>query len=917
MVLDLEGHTQVVSPGGIAAMEISDVAAIIGLSWLRVWKDDDLEAARRAVAEARAGGIGRFQGFCPTHKGTPKWWDVMISPLPGPDGRPERLVSVGRDITLSKEAERRLARSDERLSLALGASGMVGIWDWDLKADVIYADANFARIYTVDPAWAARGAPLSEYIKNFHPDDLPGFQRELDRLFAGADEFMNEYRIVQPNGAVRWLLARGRLVRDADGTPLRFPGATVDITERKLAEARRLAVLDLGDRLRDLTDSSEMAFTAAEIMGRTLGARRAGYGTVSLAGEVIAVERDWTAPGVASVAGLHRFRHFGSFVDDLKRGLIVAIDDTRNDPRTATNGAALDEIGVRSVINVPVFERGAFVAVFYLHDDKGREWGAEQIAFVRNIADRTRAAIERRLAEDRLRDLNADLGQRVEDRTRDRDRVWRNSQDLLVVIDRQGVFRSVNPAATTILGWSPEEMLGLTVFDFVHPDDLPTTGDSLTKSKDDDLPIYLNRYRRRDGTYRWMSWVAAPEDDLIYAYGRDITAEKEQAEALRLAEDQLRQAQKMEAVGQLTGGVAHDFNNLLTVIRSSIDLLKRPNLAEDRRQRYVEAISDTTTRATKLTGQLLAFARRQALKPEVFNVAESVKTMGDMVVTLTGSRVRIDIQTPQQPCFVNADPSQFDTALVNLAVNARDAMDGEGTLTITVDRTARIPALRANPEIRGDFVAVSMTDTGSGIAPGDLERIFEPFFTTKGVGQGTGLGLSQVFGFVKQSGGEVAVDSLVGQGTTFTLYLPRTLEPLGRGAEGLDDAPLMDGHGTRVLVVEDNAAVGAFTTQTLQELGYGTVLAGNADQALAALSEDDGRFDVVFSDVVMPGMNGVDLGQEIRRRFPDLPVVLTSGYSHVLAESGAHGFELLHKPYSVEQLSRVLRKASFWRRLHE
>ncbi|WP_345894343.1 hybrid sensor histidine kinase/response regulator [Lichenifustis flavocetrariae] len=501
----------------------------------------------------------------------------------------------------------------------------------------------------------------------------------------------------------------------------------------------------------------------------------------------------------------------------------------------------------------------------------------------------------------------------MEERTRERDRVWRNSQDLLVVIDRRGMFLSVSPVAKKILGWSPDEMLGLTVFDFVHPDDLRSTGRALDKVKGDALPTYLNRYRRKDGTYRWMSWVAAPEDELIYAYGRDVTAEKENTEALHLAEEQLRQAQKMEAVGQLTGGVAHDFNNLLTVIRSSVDLLKRPNLTEERRLRYIEAISDTTTRASKLTGQLLAFARRQALKPEVFDVVRSVGTIRDMVGTLTGSRVRVETSVPDQPCYVDADPSQFDTALVNLSVNARDAMDGEGQLTIAVTTATSVPAMRSQPPIDGDFVVVALSDTGSGIAAADLERIFEPFFTTKGVGQGTGLGLSQVIGFVKQSGGEVTVESEVGRGTTFSLYLPRTSEPSDAVAHGTASGALVDGHGVRVLVVEDNEDVGSFATLSLQELGYDTLLAANAEEALGFLASEPDRFDVVFSDVVMPGMNGIELGQEIRRRHPRLPVFLTSGYSHVLAQNGTFGFELLQKPYSVEDLSRVLRKAVGWR----
>ncbi|GAB6845067.1 PAS domain S-box-containing protein [Methylorubrum rhodinum] len=402
--------------------------------------------------------------------------------------------------------------------------------------------------------------------------------------------------------------------------------------------------------------------------------------------------------------------------------------------------------------------------------------------------------------------------------------------------------------------------------------------------------------------------------ELAEANGR-LRAEVAERERI---EDALRQSQKMEAVGQLTGGVAHDFNNLLTVIKSSTDLLKRPDLPEERRRRYVEAISDTVGRAAKLTGQLLAFARRQALKPEVFDAGRGVAAVADMVGTLTGARIQVKTQI--DPCFdaagapyaclVEADPSQFDTALVNMVVNARDAMDGEGTLTIRVGHADRIPALRTHPEVVGDFVAVSIGDTGSGIAPADLNRIFEPFFTTKGVGQGTGLGLSQVFGFAKQSGGDIAVESVLAEGTTFTLFLPRARVAPTQVEAPDEPEPLAPGHGTCVLVVEDNREVGAFATQALAELGYGTVWAMDADQALAELESTPERFDVVFTDVVMPGMNGVDLARAIHVRRPDLPVVLSSGYSHVLAEDGHHGFPLLHKPYSVEDLSRILRRAA-------
>ncbi len=398
-----------------------------------------------------------------------------------------------------------------------------------------------------------------------------------------------------------------------------------------------------------------------------------------------------------------------------------------------------------------------------------------------------------------------------------------------------------------------------------------------------------------------------------FHHARDVSARLRAERDLNAVQEQLRQAQKMEAVGQLTGGVAHDFNNLLTVIKSSTDLLKRPALSREAssplRGRHLRH-GGPRGQAHRPVARLCA---APGLKPEVFAACDGVRALSEMMGTLTGSRIQIETELPEHPCFVDVDPSQFDTALVNMAVNARDAMDGDGRLTIRVRAVQGMPAVRLHSAVKGDFVAVDVSDTGSGIAADRMERIFEPFFTTKGVGQGTGLGLSQVFGFAKQSGGEITVQSEVGQGTTFTLYLPRWPHRPRR-------PPLPSRHhwltatATCVLVVEDNAAVGTFAVQTLSDLGYVPVLANNAEEALAELELDAERFDVVFSDVVMPGMSGIELGQEIRRRYHDLPVLLASGYSHVLAQNGTYGFELLHKPYSVEQLSRLLRKVATWKR---
>ena len=387
---------------------------------------------------------------------------------------------------------------------------------------------------------------------------------------------------------------------------------------------------------------------------------------------------------------------------------------------------------------------------------------------------------------------------------------------------------------------------------------------------------------------------------------------QERTTALTQAEAALHQAQKLEAIGQLTGGVAHDFNNLLTIIRSSVDFLRQPGLSEERRQRYMGAVSDTVERASKLTSQLLAFARRQPLNPQVFDAAQRVKRIGEMLESVTGARIQVQVELPEHACHVCVDASQFETALINIALNARDAMDGQGTLALRVATVGALPCIRGEAQAFQPFVSVSLADTGSGIASDTFERIFEPFFTTKAVGKGTGLGLSQVFGFAKQSGGNVDVASRLGQGSVFTLYLPEVAQQVTQPEQlPQDQPPTHDAKQRHILIVEDNLEVGRFANQILQDLGYQTTWATNAEQALALAGPEALAFDGVFSDVVMPGMTGVAMAKVLRERRPDLPVVLTSGYSEELADSGYEGFQFLAKPYSADQVARVLARTTF------
>jgi CheY-like chemotaxis protein len=343
------------------------------------------------------------------------------------------------------------------------------------------------------------------------------------------------------------------------------------------------------------------------------------------------------------------------------------------------------------------------------------------------------------------------------------------------------------------------------------------------------------------------------------------------------------------------------------VIRASADFLRRPNVPEEKRTRYVEAIAETAERAATLTGQLLAFARRQPLQPEVFDVCTRLKGLHRIIGSMIGSSVTIQNDLPETEHLVEADPTQFDTAILNMVINARDAMPRGGTIRIGARIVGGVPAVRGHAAASGAFVAVDISDDGTGMSPETLQKIFEPFFTTKPVDKGTGLGLSQVYGFAKQSRGEIDVASQLDVGTTFTLYLPSAAGQVTTvPASTAQLADVSNIPRRRVLLVEDNEGVGKFAAGLLKELGQADTRVGDGQAALKALNNDAEGFDLVFTDVVMPGINGLELAQLIQQQRPGLQIVLTSGYSHVIAEQGAQGFPLVRKPYSIDGLLAIL-----------
>ncbi|MFZ0267464.1 PAS domain S-box protein [Caulobacter sp.] len=485
----------------------------------------------------------------------------------------------------------------------------------------------------------------------------------------------------------------------------------------------------------------------------------------------------------------------------------------------------------------------------------------------------------------------------------------------IYMLDPDGVVTNWNAGAEAIKGYTAGEIVGRHFSLFYTPEDRDAGAPAAalaTALREGKFSGEAQRVRK-NGERFWASVLIDPiHDDTGRLLGfakvtRDITEKRQAEEELERSREALVQAQKMEAIGRLTGGVAHDFNNLLTVIRASADFLRRPELPEEKRVRYVEAIAETAERATILTGQLLAFARRQPLQPEIFDVCARLSGLHRIIETTIGSSVTIETDLPEVEHIVEADPSQFDTAVLNMVINARDAMPRGGRIRIGARTVEGIPAVRGHAPASGAFVAVDITDDGAGMTPETLKKIFEPFFTTKPVDKGTGLGLSQVYGFAKQSRGEIDVESRLNAGTTFTLYLPsahgQALTPIAPVAAPVDLATIPR---RRVLLVEDNEGVGKFAAGLLKELGQTVTWVGDGQAALKALASDSDAFDLVFSDVVMPGVSGLELAQLIQQRWPKLQVVLTSGYSHIIVEQGAGGFPLVRKPYSIDGLLTIL-----------
>ncbi len=507
---------------------------------------------------------------------------------------------------------------------------------------------------------------------------------------------------------------------------------------------------------------------------------------------------------------------------------------------------------------------------------------------------------DQKTAASALEDLNRTLEQQVAERTADRDRVWRNSRDLLAITDPEGVLRGVNPAWADILGYDPAEVVGRTFHEFVWSDDVESTEWAVREALSGDLTNFENRYRHKDGSPRWISWHTSTEGDLVFAYGRDVTIEKQRLADLELAQEALRQSQKLEAMGQLTGGVAHDFNNLLTPIVGSLDLLHRRKLGGEREQRLIDGALQSAERAKTLVQRLLAFARRQPLQASAVNISSLISGMAELVASTSGPQIEMVIDVPSDLPPANADPNQLEMAILNLSVNARDAMPGGGTMTIL----ARCQEVGegASDLAPGHYIRLSVADTGVGMDEETLSRAIEPFYSTKGIGKGTGLGLSMVHGLASQLGGVLELWSKPGSGTKIDLWLPVSDQASGSFEPVQPDDEPSNAAGT-ALLVDDEDIVRMTTADMLADLGLEPVEATSAEMALELL-ESGRTFDVVVTDHLMPGMNGAELAQLVRTRWSGTPVLIVSGYAD--ADGISPDIPRLTKPFRQADLKASL-----------
>ncbi len=918
-----------------------------------------------------AGGNLSFQDqeLTLNRSGAPEqvWMDLDYSPILDEAGRPVGVIAIVIETTQKVLARRVLGESEAQLRRAQEAGG-VGLFTIDIRQNQLRGTPEFYRLFGLPQVEVA---PPEDIQRLVAPEDRQTIS-DADRRASGQAALDVEYRIHRADdGRERIIARRGEYERDADGLPVRLVGVVQDVTERR-AEQRAL-------------EQSEAQFRAL---------------TQALPNQV------WTA---TPSGGLDWFN--ARVLDDTGSTTEQLLGSGWSQLVHPEDLMATAERWSRAVASGETYE-----AEFRIRDREGRyRWHLSRAVPLR---DADEAVI-------RWVGTNTDIhDQKLAEAqsTRDRDRMWTMSQDLMLVCDFEGMVTAANPSVTRLLGWDLDAFIGQPLTDFIHPSDLETTTAELEKLSTGRTTLaFENRYRTKSGGYRLLEWTAVPEAGRIHAVGRDITKERAAArdqeriwtlspvlklvagqdgviaainpawthvlgwsaeETLgrtlghflsaedrdagqailerlargervrdeqitldaqdgerrhivwtfagegntvygfgrdvteqRAVEEALRQSQKMEAVGQLTGGIAHDFNNLLQGITGSLDLVQK-RIAQGRMaelDRFVTGAMNSANRASALTHRLLAFSRRQPLDPRPVRANPLVASMEDLLRRTLGERVHLELVLAGGLWTTLCDPNQLESALLNLAINARDAMPDGGKLTIETCNAHLDSqyAARQREVAPGQYVCICVTDTGVGMDEATIARAFEPFFTTKPIGQGTGLGLSMIYGFARQSEGYAKIYSEVGNGTTFKLYLPRF-----RGPTEEDHAlpELSQDHqanaGETVLVVEDEPVVRGLIVEVLSDLGYAAIEAADGNQGLEVL-QSKRRIDLMITDMGLPGLNGRQIADAGRQLRPELRVLFMTGYAENAALASGFlepGMAMITKPFAMELLATRVRE---------
>lgn len=862
--------------------------------------------------------------------------DFVYQPIKDANGVTTDIFVEANDVTEQAMAEARMRQSEERLQLALDASHGVGTWDWDVGANLVRADARFARLYGVDPAEAEHGGPLDRFFARIHSDDASRVRREIEAAIASGDRFETEYRLVDEAGETRWVTAQGRCSYDEEGQPRRFPGVSFDITERRRAEAAALSAAEelraateaqafiygLADRLRALGSPETIMEASASALLRRLKLDRAGFYRVT-PDDTLQFGPSVTSDRLPPIQGVLAVGVLGPAAATYRQGGTVAFADSGTDPDLA--GQDLSRLSPAGV-GVPLTRGGTWVATLYANSAVPRNWTADEVSFVEAVAETAWDAVERAAAVTALRESEAKF------------RAIANSIDPMVwstqpdgyhdyYNDRWYEYTGVPHGSTDGAGWN----------DMFHPDDQDRAWSRWRHSLETGEPYHIEyRLKHHSGIYRWVLGRAQPVRDdagvITRWFGtctdiqdivdaREVLARSrvelenavaERTSQLMAAEERLRQAQKMEAVGQLTGGIAHDFNNMLAVVIGALDMLER-RVAQGSTEldRYIVAAKDGAGRAAALTQRLLGFARQQPLAPVPLDLNRQVRGMVELLMRTLGEDITIETRLSADIDTAMADPNQLENVILNLSVNARDAMPDGGLLTIsTANRRLDAAGAAAVGVDPGDYVELTVEDTGAGMSDETRARAFDPFFTTKGLGKGTGLGLSQVFGFARQSGGHVSIESMLGRGTRVNLWLPRHGQPLREPTAPVDSGHLPTGSRNEVvLVVEDEERVRNYSVEALRELGYTVLQAPDGVEALRLLQSGQ-RVSLLFTDVVMPEMTGDELARRARQGQPDLKILFTSGYTpneSAIAQRLSDGGRVLPKPFGIAALAAIVR----------